>query len=80
MSPKPTTYARYRDYVRNDLLPHLGRVRLDDLGYGHIAAFARDQSARGRVTVHRCLATLSSALAAARRRRRAAAGRPPLPR
>ncbi|MFP8908463.1 tyrosine-type recombinase/integrase, partial [Streptomyces atacamensis] len=72
MSLEPTTYARYRDYVRNDLLPHLGRVRLDDLGYGHIAAFARDQSARGRgrVTVHRCLATLSSALGEAVRHHR----------
>lgn len=72
MSLKPTTYARHRDYVRNDHLPRPGRVRLDDPGYGHIAAFARDQPTRGRgrVTVHRCLATLSSALGEAVRHHR----------
>ncbi|MFE2443948.1 tyrosine-type recombinase/integrase [Streptomyces sp. NPDC059426] len=61
---KPTTMARYRNYVTADLIPALGQVRLDDLGYSHIAGFVHTQLAhgRGKVTVHRCLATLSSAL------------------
>ncbi|WP_280702501.1 site-specific integrase [Kitasatospora sp. GP82] len=61
---KPTTLARYRTYVTTDLIPALGAVRLDDLGYPHIAGFVHTQLAhgRGRVTIHRILATLSSAL------------------
>lgn len=61
---KPTTMARCRDYVSNDLIPALGAIRLDDLGYPHIAALVHTQLAagRGKVTVHRILATLSSAL------------------
>ncbi|GAA0551398.1 hypothetical protein GCM10010390_62090 [Streptomyces mordarskii] len=61
---KPTTMARYRNYVTADLIPALGQVRLDDLGFSHIAGFVHTQLAhgRGKVTVHRCLATLSSAL------------------
>lgn len=72
LSLKPTTYARYRAYVHAGLIPHLGGVRLDDLCYGHIAGFAHAQLAlgRGRVTLHRCLATLSSALGAAVRQHR----------
>ncbi|MFD8383060.1 hypothetical protein ACFV2X_31875 [Streptomyces sp. NPDC059679] len=61
---KQTTLVRYRDYVTHDLIPALGTLRLDDLAYRHIAGFARTQLAagRGKVTLHRCLATLSSAL------------------
>jgi len=64
MTLKPTTTARYRAYVQADLIPALGHIKLDDLGYAHIAAFVRNQFAHGhgRVTVHRILATLSSAL------------------
>ncbi|KUJ66008.1 hypothetical protein ACZ90_40770 [Streptomyces albus subsp. albus] len=64
MTLKPTTMARYRAYVQDDLAPALGHIKLDDLGYAHIAAFVRHQLAHGRgpVTVHRILATLSSAL------------------
>ncbi|WP_413810822.1 tyrosine-type recombinase/integrase [Streptomyces sp. OE57] len=71
---KPTTLVRYRDYVTHDLIPALGTLRLDDLAYRHIAGFARAQLAtgRGRVTLHRCLATLSSALGDAVRQRRLA--------
>ncbi|MEU9041384.1 MULTISPECIES: tyrosine-type recombinase/integrase [unclassified Kitasatospora] len=49
-------------------------VRLDDLGHSHIAAFTHAQldSGRGKVTVHRCLATLSSTLGDAVRQRRLA--------
>ncbi|MFJ1708416.1 tyrosine-type recombinase/integrase [Kitasatospora sp. NPDC088346] len=64
---KPTTLARYRAYVLQDLVPALGRIPLDDLAYEHIDHYARTQlkAGRGRVTVHRILATLSSALGAA---------------
>ncbi|WP_275559795.1 hypothetical protein [Streptomyces sp. 5-6(2022)] len=49
---KQTTLVRYRDYVTHDPIPALGTLRLDDLGYRHIAGFARTQLAtgRGRVT------------------------------
>ncbi|MBA2945663.1 site-specific integrase [Streptomyces sp. PSKA28] len=69
---KPTTMARYRDYVRNDLIPAFGILKLDELGHRHIAAFATGQLAvgRGRTTLYRCLATLSSALGDAVRQHR----------
>ncbi|MEV4740928.1 tyrosine-type recombinase/integrase [Streptomyces sp. NPDC049555] len=72
MSLKPTTTVRYHHYVVDDLIPALGKVKLDDLGYGPIAAFVRAQLADGRgpVTVHRILATLSSALGEAVRHHR----------
>ncbi|MFJ9841655.1 tyrosine-type recombinase/integrase [Kitasatospora sp. NPDC101155] len=64
---KPTTLARYRAYVLQDLVPALGYILLDDLVYEHIDHYARAQlkAGRGFVTVHRILATLSSALGAA---------------
>ncbi|MEU4117752.1 site-specific integrase [Kitasatospora sp. NPDC028055] len=64
---KPTTLARYRAYVHQDLIPALGYILLDNLAYEHIDHYARAQlkAGRGRVTVHRILATLSSALGAA---------------
>ncbi|MEU2869719.1 hypothetical protein ABZ769_10975 [Streptomyces olivoreticuli] len=45
MALKPTTTVRYRAYVDNDLAPApaLGKIKLDGLGYGHIAAFVRAQ-------------------------------------
>ncbi|KAK1176868.1 N-terminal phage integrase SAM-like domain-containing protein [Streptomyces sp. NBS 14/10] len=69
---KPTTVARYRDYVTHDLIPALGALKLDELGHRHIAGFAHSQldAGRGRVTVYRCLATLSSALGDAVRQHR----------
>ncbi|WP_370106232.1 tyrosine-type recombinase/integrase [Streptacidiphilus sp. BW17] len=71
---KPTTFARYRDYVANDLIPALGDVLLDDLGYAHLAGYVHTQLERGRgkVTVHQILATLSSALGDAVRHHRLA--------
>ncbi|MGP3927940.1 tyrosine-type recombinase/integrase [Streptomyces sp. 8N616] len=71
---KPTTMARYRDYVTHDLVPVLGSLKLDELGHRHIASFAHTQLAagRGKVTMFRCLATLSSALGDAVRQRRLA--------
>ncbi|MFI6730371.1 tyrosine-type recombinase/integrase, partial [Streptomyces atratus] len=69
---KPTTMARYRDYVRNDLVPAFGTLRLDQLAHRHISAFVTRQLAagRGRTTLYRCLATLSSALGDAVRQHR----------
>jgi integrase len=71
-SLKPTTMARYRDYVTKDLSPALGAIRLEELTHHHIAAWIREQLAHGRgsVTVHRCIATLSSALGDAVRQHR----------
>jgi integrase len=69
---KPTTIARYRDYLHNDLLPAFGAVRLERLTHQHVDQFVRTQLAAGRgpVTVRRCIATLSSALNDAIRQRR----------
>ncbi|WP_369227142.1 tyrosine-type recombinase/integrase [Streptomyces sp. R39] len=69
---KPTTMARYRDYVRNDFVPAFGTLKLDQLAHRHISAFVTSQLAagRGRTTLYRCLATLSSALGDAVRQHR----------
>lgn len=69
---KPATFARYRSYIRQDLIPAPGTVRLDELGHNHIASYVHTQLAtgRGRVTIHRILATLSSALGDAVRQHR----------
>ncbi|MFG2879032.1 tyrosine-type recombinase/integrase [Streptomyces sp. NPDC048337] len=69
---KPTTMARYRDYVRNDLIPAFGTLKLDQLAHRHTSAYVTCQLAagRGRTTLYRCLATLSSALGDAVRQHR----------
>ncbi|GHD78179.1 tyrosine-type recombinase/integrase [Streptomyces goshikiensis] len=69
---KPTTMARYRDYVRNDLVPAFGTLKLDQLAHRHISAYVTCQLAagRGETTLYRCLATLSSALGDAVRQHR----------
>jgi hypothetical protein len=69
---KPTTMARYRDYVHKDLSPALGALRLEELTHHHVSSFVSIQLAagRGRVTLHRCVATLSSALTDAVRQHR----------
>ncbi|HVK20240.1 MAG TPA: tyrosine-type recombinase/integrase [Actinokineospora sp.] len=71
---KPTTMARYNDYVLKDLIPVLGTIRLEALNHQHVALFIRDQLAAGRgpTTLRRCVATLSSALNDAVRQRRLA--------
>jgi hypothetical protein len=71
-SLKPTTLARYRDYINKDLTPALGAIRLEELTHHHVASFVSTQLAAGRglVTVHRCVATLSSALTDAVRHHR----------
>lgn len=60
---KPTTMARHRDYVHNDLAPAFGTLKLDELGHRHIATFVTGEldAGRGTTTLYRCLATLSSA-------------------
>ncbi|PGH47201.1 hypothetical protein CRI70_30035 [Streptomyces sp. Ru87] len=40
--------ARYRDYVRNNLVPAFGTIKLDQLAHRHIAAFVTGQLACGR--------------------------------
>jgi integrase len=71
---KPTTMARYTDYVTKDLIPALGAIKLERLGHQHISQFVRTQLAAGRgpVTLRRCISTLSSALNDAVRQRRLA--------
>lgn len=66
---KPGTFARYRGYVRQDLTPGLGHLRLSDLRRYHVQEWARRQQAsgRGRITLYRSVATLSSALGSAMR-------------
>ncbi len=64
---KPTTMARYRDYVHNDLVPAFGTLKLDELGHRHIAAFVNSELAAGRGKT-----TLSSALGEAVRHHRLA--------
>lgn len=61
---KPTTIARYTDYLTKDLIPALGAIPLEKLSHGHVAEFVRTQldAGRGPVTLRRCIATLSSAL------------------
>lgn len=69
---KPTTMARYTDYLTKDLIPALGEIRLEKLSHHHVAQFIRTQldAGRGPVTLRRCVATLSSALNDAVRQRR----------
>ncbi|MEU3560452.1 site-specific integrase [Kitasatospora sp. NPDC006786] len=61
---KPTTMAGYSAYVDKDLIPAIGDIPLDDLERQHLRAFVTTQLSRGRgkVTVHRIMSTLSSAL------------------
>jgi hypothetical protein len=46
-SLKPTTMARYLDYVHKDLVPALGAIRLEELTHHHIAGFVRARLAAG---------------------------------
>ncbi|MFD4502963.1 tyrosine-type recombinase/integrase [Streptomyces sp. NPDC058457] len=68
---KPTTCVRYRDYVRADLIPSFGRIALQNLRPRHITAWqeAEFARARGRTTIYRIGATLSSSPGAAVRAR-----------
>lgn len=68
---KPTAYARYRDHIRGDLIPVFGRLKLSDLRFRHIAGWVEAEltRGRGRTSVYRSNATLSSALSHAVRTR-----------
>ena len=48
---KPTTLARYHDYVTADLTPALGHVKLDELGY-HYHASQASPTASPSTTTH----------------------------
>ncbi|MGW1680915.1 site-specific integrase [Saccharopolyspora sp. NPDC002376] len=69
---KPTTIARYTDYIIKNLIPALGEIRLEKLSHQHVTEFVHAQldAGRGPVTLRRCIATLSSALNDAVRQRR----------
>jgi integrase len=69
---KPNTVVRYSDYIDKDLTPAIGAVRLERLTHEHIRQFIANQLAagRGRVTLARCVTTLSSALNDAVKHRR----------
>ncbi|WP_329491878.1 site-specific integrase [Kitasatospora sp. NBC_01246] len=71
---KPTTYARYRDHVHNDLIPAFGRLKPSDPRERHLTGWNGAELARGRgrTSVYRAGATLSSALNTAVRTRRPA--------
>ncbi|MGW2372635.1 tyrosine-type recombinase/integrase [Kitasatospora sp. NPDC001683] len=64
---KATTYAGYHRHVHHDLIPAFGPLPLTGLRDRHVLAWSRRQLAagRGRPTVHRCCAILSSAMNAA---------------
>jgi hypothetical protein len=49
---KPTTVARYRDYLHNGLLPAFDAVRLERLTHQHIYQFVRTLLAAGRGPVN----------------------------
>lgn len=69
---KPTTIANYQRYVRNDLIPALGAIKLEKLRPQHVDQFVHDQldAGRGATTLRDCVATLSSALGDTVRQRR----------
>jgi integrase len=69
---KPNTVLRYRDYIDKDLIPAIGAIRLERLTHEHVRQFIRHQldAGRGRVTLARCVTTLSSALNDAVKQRR----------
>ena len=66
---RASTARSYRQYIRQYLVPNLGRHRLRDLRPGHIAAMHRaiaaSEKAPGPVTIRRANATLASALSSA---------------
>lgn len=69
---KPTTGVMYGEYVTKALVPNLGSVPLERLHHEHVQGLVDDlvASERGATTVHRIIATLSSAMADAVKQRR----------
>lgn len=68
----PKTIFQYELYVRNDLVPALGTVRLEALRHEHVVALVADleRAGRGATTIERIVRVLSSALNHAVRIRR----------
>jgi hypothetical protein len=69
---RPNTVLRYRDYTNQDLIPAIGAVRLERITHEYVRQLIENQLAagRGRVTLTRCVTTLSSALNDAVKERR----------
>jgi len=69
---KPKTLHQYGEYVRKDLIPALGAIRLEQLRHDHVAAMVAELEAAGRgaTTIRRIVGVLSSALSDAVRQRR----------
>ncbi|WP_158546741.1 site-specific integrase [Halopolyspora algeriensis] len=61
---KPTTYLNYERYVRLDIVPALGAIKVERLHHDHVREFVGEleSAGRGAVTIRRIMATLSSAL------------------
>lgn len=68
---RPSTLRMYRAYIRYDIAPAIGRLRLSEVHPQHVDNLLGSLLAAGRgaVTVRRIHATLSSALTSARRLR-----------
>jgi len=68
----PKTIFQYELYVRNDLVPALGTIRLEALRHEHVVTLVADleRAGRGATTEKRIVAVLSSALNHAVRTRR----------
>ncbi|MGN6763145.1 MAG: tyrosine-type recombinase/integrase [Leifsonia sp.] len=66
---RPSTYLMYSNYVKNDIAPAIGRIKLSELRRAQVDRFVQDlvRAGRGATTVRRIHATLSSALSAAER-------------
>ena len=69
---KPKTLHQYGEYVRKDLVPALGAIRLEQLRHNHVAALVTELEAAGRgaTTIRRIVGVLSSALSDAVKQRR----------
>lgn len=68
----PKTVYQYRMYVDRDLVPAIGKIRLEQLRYEHLTKLVADLEAAGRgaPTITRIIACLSSALNDGVKRRR----------
>lgn len=61
---RPSTMVMYRSYVKNDIIPALGRLKLAELHRTDVDQFIRGlrSGTRGATTVHRIHSALSSAM------------------
>jgi integrase len=64
---KASTVHGYESHLKNHILPHLGKLRLDQLGVENLQSFVtRISGTVSRTTIRNILATLSSILATAK--------------